>query len=256
MESLMMYLNSKFFLITGGNSGIGLATAHALVEAGAKVAIFGRDQQTVDAAVAALGEGSIGVAGDVSRNEDLDRLFAEVKISGQKLDGLFVNAGIGTLVSIADLSEAMFDNLIGINLRGAFFTVQKALPLMNDGGSIVFTSTAGWHQGVPGYSLYGASKAALVGLSNSLAGELAPRGIRVNTVSPGAIETPIIGRLGLPEEQSQDIFNSWVSNCMAGRVGNSSEVGLLVRFLLSDEASYINGIEVPIDGGYLLGKPA
>lgn len=251
-----MKLNAKFFLVTGGNSGIGLATAHALVESGARVAIFGRDQQTVDAAVAALGDGAIGVAGDVSSNEDLDRLFAEIKSSGQQLDGVFVNAGIGSLVAIADLTEAMFDKLIGINLKGAFFTVQKALPLMNDGGSIVFTSTAGWHQGVPGYSLYGASKAALVGLSNSLAGELAPRKIRVNTVSPGAIETPIIGRLGLPEEQSKDIFSSWGANCMAGRVGNSSEVGSLVRFLLSDEASYINGIELPIDGGYLLGKPA
>lgn len=248
-----MKLNGKLFLITGGNSGIGLATAHALVEAGAKVAILGRDQQTVEAAVAALGDGTIGVAGDVSRNEDLDRLFTEVKKGGQKLDGLFVNAGMGALVSIADLSEAMFDNLIGINLRGAIFTVKKALPLMNDGGSIVFTSTAGWHQGIPGYCLYGASKAALVGLSNSLAGELAPRGIRVNTVSPGAIETPIIGRLGLPEDLSQDIFNSWGSKCMVGRVGSPSEVGLLVRFLLSDEASYITGVEIPVDGGYLLG---
>lgn len=251
-----MKLNGKFFLVTGGNSGIGLATAHALVESGAKVAIFGRDQVTIEAAVAALGGGTIGVAGDVSRNEDLDRLFSEVEMSGQKLDGLFVNAGIATLVSIADLTEAMFDNLIGINLRGAFFTVQKALPLMNDGGSIVFTSTIGWHQGVPGYGLYGASKAALVGLSNSLAGELAPRGIRVNTISPGAIETPIIGRLGIPEAQSQDMFNSWGSKSMAGRVGAPAEVGLLVRFLLSDEASYINGIELPVDGGYLLGKLA
>ena len=251
-----MKLNGKFFLVTGGNSGIGLASARALVEAGAKVVIFGRDQQTVEAAVAVLGDNSVGLAGDVSRNEDLDRLYAEVEESGQKLDGIFVNAGIGALVSIANLSETMFDSIIGINLRGAFFTVQKALPLMKDGGSIVFTSTAGWHQGIPGYSLYGASKAALVGLSNSLAGELAPRRIRVNTVSPGAIETPIIGRLGLPADQSQEIFNSWGSKCMVGRVGNASEVGLLVRFLLSDEASYITGVEIPVDGGYLLGAAA
>ena len=252
----MMDLDGKFFLVTGGNSGIGLATARALVEAGAKVAIFGRDQVTIDAAVATLGGSTIGVAGDVSRNEDLDRLFAEVELSGQKLDGLFVNAGIFTLAPIADFSEAMFDKLIGINLRGAFFTVQTALPLMNDGGSIVFTSTIGWHQGVPGYSLYGASKAALVGLSNSLAGELAPRGIRVNTVSPGTIETPIVGRFGVPEDQGQAMFNVWGSKSMAGRVGAPDEVGLLVRFLLSDEASYINGIELPVDGGYLLGKLA
>ena len=249
-----MNLTGKFFLVTGGNSGIGLATAEALDEAGAKVAIFGRDPSTIEAAMGTLGDGTIGVAGDVSRNEDLDRLFSEIEHSGQNLDGLFVNAGIATLVSIDDLSEAMFDNLMGINLKGAFFTVQKALPLMNDGGSIVFTSTIGWHQGVPAYGLYGASKAALVGLSNSLAGELAPRGIRVNTVSPGAIETPIVGRLGLPEDQAQDMFDFWGGKSMAGRLGVPTEVGLLVRFLLSDQASYINGIEVPVDGGYLLGK--
>lgn len=251
-----MDLNGKFFLVTGGNSGIGLATAQSLVEAGARVAIFGRDQVTIDAAVDTLGGSTIGVAGDVSRNEDLDRLFADVELGGQKLDGLFVNAGIFTAAPIADLSEAMFDNLIGINLKGAFFTVQKALSLMNDGGSIVFTSTIGWHQGVPGYGLYGASKAALVGLSNSLAGELAPRGIRVNTVSPGAIRTPIIRRLGMPEDEGQAMFDLWGSKSMAGRLGAAAEVGLLVRFLLSDESSYINGIELPVDGGYLLGKLA
>ena len=249
-----MDLSGKFFLITGGNSGIGLAAAEAFAEAGARVAIFGRDPVTIEAAIATLGDSAIGVAGDVSRNEDLDRLFSEVEKSGQNLDGLFVNAGIASLVPIEDLSEEMFDNLIGVNLKGAFFTVQKALPLMNDGGSIVFTSTIGWHQGVPAYGLYGASKAALVGLSNSLAGELAPRGIRVNTVSPGAIETPIIGRLGIPQEQGQEMFDYWGGKSMAGRVGTPTEVGLLVRFLLSDQASYINGIEVPVDGGYLLGK--
>lgn len=249
-----MDLSGKFFLITGGNSGIGLATAEALTEAGAKVAIFGRDPVTLEAAIATLGDSAIGVTGDVSRNEDLDRIFSEVKQSGQNLDGLFVNAGIASLAPIEDLSEEMFDNLMGINLKGAFFTVQKALPLMNDGGSIVFTSTIGWHQGVPAYGLYGASKAALVGLSNSLAGELAPRGIRVNTVSPGAIETPIIGRLGIPREEGQEMFDFWGGKSMAGRVGTPIEVGRLVRFLLSDQASYINGIEVPVDGGYLLGK--
>ena len=249
-----MDLSGKFFLVTGGNSGIGLATAEILVEAGARVAIFGRDPETIEAAIAKLGHGAIGVAGDVSRKEDLDQLFLKIEQSGQNLDGLFVNAGIAALVSIEDLSEEMFDNLMGINLKGAFFTVQKALPLMNNGGSIVFTSTIGWHQGVPSYGLYGASKAALVGLSNSLAGELAPRGIRVNTVSPGAIETPIIGRLGIPEAQGQDMFDFWGGKSLAGRVGIPTEVGLLVRFLLSDQASYINGIEIPVDGGYLLGK--
>lgn len=250
----MSSLKNKFYLITGGNSGIGLASAQALVDAGADVAIFGRDRKTLDTAAKTLGKGSLAVAGEVSDLNDLDRLFAEIGRNGRQLDGVFVNAGIAKFTPIADVTETMFDDLMAVNLKGAYFTVQKALPLMNDGGSIVFTSTIGWHQGVPGYSFYGASKAALVGLANALAGELAPRGIRVNTVSPGAIGTPIIGRLGLPEEEAKGLFQLFGSKSMAGRVGEAGEVGQLVRFLLSDEASYINGAEIPVDGGYLLGK--
>ena len=250
----MSNLKNKFYLITGGNSGIGLASAQALVDAGAKVAIFGRDGKTLDTAADTLGNDTLAVAGDVSELNDLDRLFAEIERSGGKLDGVFVNAGIASFTPIADVTETMFDDLMAVNLKGAYFTVQKALPLMNDGGAIVFTSTIGWHQGVPGYSFYGASKAALVGLANALAGELAPRGIRVNTVSPGAIGTPIIGRLGMPEAEADGLFQFFGSKSMAGRVGEAAEVAQLVRFLLSDEASYINGAEIPVDGGYLLGK--
>ena len=250
----MASLKNKFYLITGGNSGIGLASAQSLVGAGAQVAIFGRDRKTLDAAAAVLGNGTLAVAGDVSDLNDLDRLIADIERRGRKLDGVFVNAGVANFTPIAEVSETMFDDLMAVNLKGAYFTVQKALPIMKDGGSIVFTSTIGWHQGVPGYSFYGASKAALVGLANALAGELAPRGIRVNTVSPGAIGTPIVGRLGVPEEEAEGLFQFFGSKSMAGRVGKATEVGQLVRFLLSDEASYINGAEIPVDGGYLLGK--
>jgi len=250
----MAGVKDKFYLITGGNSGIGLAAAQSLIDAGAHVAIFGRNRATLDAALANLGDGNIAVAGDVSRLQDLDRLFSEIERTGRKLDGVFVNAGIANFTPIADVTETMFDDLMAVNLKGAYFTMQKALPTIKNGGAIVFTSTIGWHQGVPGYSFYGASKAALVGLANALAGELAPRGIRVNVVSPGAIGTPIVGRLGMPEEEAEGLFQLVGSRSMAGRVGTAAEVGQLVRFLLSDDASYINGAEIPVDGGYLLGK--
>jgi NAD(P)-dependent dehydrogenase (short-subunit alcohol dehydrogenase family) len=254
MEMNMSELDGKFFLVTGGNSGIGLATAHALAEAGAKLAIFGREAATLDKAASTIGRGTIAVKGDVSKLADLDRLYADIGSTGRKLDGVFVNAGIAQFPNIGDVTEAWFDQMMAVNVKGAYFTVQKALPHLNDGGSIVFTSTVAWHQGMPGASVYAATKAALVGLTKTLAGELAPRKIRVNTVSPGPIRTPISGRMGIPEEHALGFMQMLAAKTMAGRVGEGADVGYAVRFLLSDEASYINGVEIPVDGGYLLGK--
>jgi len=250
----MTKLDDKFFLVTGGNSGIGLATARALAEAGARVAIFGRDAKTLDAAATSIGRGTIAVKGDVSNLADLDRLYAEIGRSGRKLDGVFANAGIAQFPPIHEVTQDWFDQIMAINVRGAYFTVQKALPHMNDGGSIVFTSTIAWHQGMPGASVYAATKAALIGLTNTLAGELAPRKIRVNAVSPGAIRTPMSGRLGMPEEHALGFMQMLASKSMANRMGEGADVANVVRFLLSEEASYVTGIEIVVDGGYLLGK--
>ena len=254
MEKALTQLNDRFFLVTGGNSGIGLATAQALAEAGARVAIIGRDGSTLDAAASRLGHGTIAVKGDVSKLADLDRLYVEIGRSGRKLDGIFVNAGIAQFPPIGEVTEAWFDQIMAINVKGAYFTVQKALPHVNDGGSIVFTSTIAWHQGMPGASVYAATKAALIGFTNTLAGELAPRKIRVNAVSPGAIRTPISGRMGIPEEHALGFMQMIAARSMADRVGDGADVAHVVRFLLSDEASYVNGVEIPVDGGYLLGK--
>lgn len=250
----MSTLEGKFFLITGGNSGIGLAAAQALAQAGASVAIFGREPATLDQAATSIGRGTLAVKGDVSSLADLDRLYAQIGRSGRRLDGLFVNAGIAGFPSIGDVTEAWFDQIVAVNVKGAYFTVQKALPHLNDGGSIVFTSTVAWHQGMPGASVYAATKAALVGMTKTLAGELAPRRIRVNAISPGPIRTPIAGRMGIPEEHALGFMQMLAAKTMAGRIGEGGDVGAAVRFLLSEEASYINGVELPVDGGYLLGK--
>jgi NAD(P)-dependent dehydrogenase (short-subunit alcohol dehydrogenase family) len=249
----MSTLEGKLAVVTGGNSGIGLAAAQALAQAGARVAIFGRDGQSLDAAASTLGKGTIAVRGDVARLADLDRLFAEVGRAGRKIDALFVNAGMARFAPLDQVSEALFDELFAVNVKGAYFTLQKALPHLNDGASIVLNASMTWRQGLAGASLYSATKAALIGLTNSLAGELAPRGIRVNAISPGAISTPIVGRLGMPREHAVGFQQMMAQNTPLKRVGQAEEVARVVRFLCSDASSYITGVEIPVDGGYLLG---
>jgi len=249
----MRTLNGKLAVVTGGNSGIGLAAAKALAEAGARVAIFGRDGKSLDAAASALGAGTIAVRGDVRNMADLDRLFAEVARTRSRIDALFVNAGMARFAPIEQASEALFDELVAVNVKGAYFTVQKAVPYLNDAASIVFNASMTWRQGLAGASIYSATKAALIGLSNTLAGELAARGIRVNAISPGAIPTPILGRLGMPREHAEGFQQMMAQNTPLKRVGQPEEVGRVVRFLCSDESSFVTGVEIPVDGGYLLG---
>src|SRR6202163_3307256 len=195
----MKRLQGKVALVTGGNSGIGLATAKRLQEEGARVAISGRSKKTLDEAVKTLGNGVVAVEADVARLTDLDRLYAEISQKLGKIDVLFVNAGVAKFAPLAETSESVYDEQFDINIKGAYFTIQKALPFLNDGASIILNTSVAGSTGNPGASAYSATKAALRSLARTAAAELVGRGIRVNTVAPGPIVTPILGWTGLPQ---------------------------------------------------------
>ncbi len=245
----MGQLDGKVALITGGNSGIGLATAKRFVAEGAKVAISGRDQSTLDAAVRELGENALGVAGDISKLEDIDRLIAATTDRFGKIDILFANAGIAPFAPITDIDEQFYDQVFAVNVKGVFFTVQRALPHLNDGASIVVTSSISNELGAEGASVYAATKAAVRSLVRNMAAEFAPRGIRVNTLSPGPIETPIYGRLGMPPEAAEQMAEALKKQVPMGRFGQADEVANVALFLASDQASFVMGAEFTVDGG-------
>src|SRR2546426_11530852 len=196
----MKRLEGKVAVVTGGNSGIGLATAKRLQEEGAKVAISGRSKKTLDEAARTLGNGVVAVQADVAKLTDVDKLYAEVSRKLGKIDVLFVNAGVAKFAPLAETSESVYDEQFDINIKGAYFTIQKALPLLNDGASIILNTSVADSKGTTGTSAYSATKAALRSLARTAAAELAGRGIRVNTVAPGPIVTPIFGRTGLSKE--------------------------------------------------------
>ena len=196
----MKRLEGKVAVVTGGNSGIGLATAKRLQQEGARVAISGRSKKTLDEAVKTIGNGVLAIQSDVAKLTDIDKLFAEVSKKLGKIDVLFVNAGVAKFAPLADTPESMFDEQFDINIKGAYFTIQKALPFLNDGASIILNTSVADQKGTIGASAYAATKAALRSLARTAAAELDSRGIRVNTVAPGPIETPIFGRTGLPQE--------------------------------------------------------
>jgi len=233
-------LDGKVAVITGGNSGIGLAAE------GARVALLGRDTTTLDAAVAELGGETMGMAGDAQNMEDLDRLYEEVRAAFGSIDVLFVNAGLANMRPIEDVDEAHFDLTFGVNVKGAYFTVQKALPLMNDGGGIVLTTSIANETGNPAMSVYSASKAALRSLARTLSAEPVACGIRVN---PGPIETPIFSRLGLPPEAQEAMAAAFTERVPLKRFGAAEEVANAVLFLSSPESSYVLGAELVVDGG-------
>ena len=242
-------LDGKVAVITGGNSGIGLATAKRFVEEGAHVVIIGRREKALKEAAAFIGRSVTTVAGDVSRLEDLDRLYDVVKEKHGHIDVLFANAGWGEVAPLAVATEAHFDQTFDLNVKGTFFTAQKALPLFKDGGSIILTSSVSNVLGLPGFSVYAASKAAVRSFARGWTMELKDRKIRVNTISPGPIETPALEKAGLTPEQVKQAVDQWVSEVPLGRRGKPEEIAAAALFLASDESSYITGVDLGVDGG-------
>jgi NAD(P)-dependent dehydrogenase (short-subunit alcohol dehydrogenase family) len=245
----MKRFEGKVAVVTGGNSGIGLATAKRLREEGAKVAISGRDAKTLDSAVKEIGGDTLAVQADVSQLADIDKLYAAVQEKFGKIDVLFVNAGVAKFAPYAVSDEKIFDEMYDINVKGAYFTIQKAIPFLNDGASVVLNTSIASTKGTEGASIYASTKAAVRSFARTAARELLPRKIRVNAVAPGPITTPIIGRAGLTEEQQRAYVASSATRVPMGRSGTSEEVAAAVAFLASDEASYITGVELNVDGG-------
>jgi NAD(P)-dependent dehydrogenase (short-subunit alcohol dehydrogenase family) len=242
-------LKGKVAVITGGNSGIGLTTAKRFVEEGADVVITGRRKKELDQAAAQIGRNVTVIQGDVSRLQDLDRLYQTVKDQHGHIDILFANAGVGRVTPLGTITEDHFDQVFGINVKGMLFTVQQALPLFRDGGSIILNASVAAQKGIAGFSVYNASKAAVRSFARTWSSDLKDRKIRVNAISPGPIETPIFEKLGL-SEQEFDQFGKYVTTQMPmGRIGKSDEVAAAVLFLASDESSYITGVDLCVDGG-------
>ncbi|HEY9755738.1 MAG TPA: glucose 1-dehydrogenase [Oculatellaceae cyanobacterium] len=238
----MAKLEGKTAVITGGTTGIGLATAKLFVQEGAYVFITGRRQKELDEAVAEIGKNITGVRGDVSKLEDLDGLYETVRKRGP-LDIVFANAGVAEAAPLTEITPEHFDKVFNINVRGLLFTVNKALPLMNDGGSIILTGSVAGVKGTPGFSVYGASKAAIRNLVRNWTNELSGRKIRSNVISPGPIDTPILS--GIPGQMRDQI----VAAIPMGRPGTSEEVAQTALFLASDDSSFISGSEIFVDGG-------
>jgi NAD(P)-dependent dehydrogenase (short-subunit alcohol dehydrogenase family) len=239
----------KVALVTGGNSGIGLAVAQGLVDEGARVVIVGRNAETVARSAGALGAAAHGIVADTARLADLDRVIAATReFGGGRLDVVFANAGVGTFGPLAATSEEMFDSTFDINVKGVYFTVQKAVVLMQPGGAIVLNASVAASKGNPIGSVYGATKAAVRSFGRTIAAELVERGIRVNVVSPGPIETPIFGRTA-NTEQVAAIKAAMLARNPMKRFGTTDEVSAAVLFLASDAASFITGVDLLVDGG-------
>jgi NAD(P)-dependent dehydrogenase (short-subunit alcohol dehydrogenase family) len=242
-------LEGKVAVITGGNSGIGLAAARRFVAEGAHVFITGRRQAELDEAVTQIGRNVTGVQGDVSHLADLDRLFATVKQQQGHLDVLFANAGVLAVAPLGSITEEHFDKVFNINVKGVLFTVQKALPLFTDGGSIILNASVASVRGIEGASVYSATKAAVRSFARCWTTELRHRQIRVNVISPGPIETPIFNKAGLTREQVAEAKAGLVAAVPLGRMGTPDEVANAAVFLASDDSSYVTGIELFVDGG-------
>lgn len=246
----MSKLPGKVAVITGGSSGIGLATAKRLVAEGAYVFITGRRQSELDAAVSTIGKNVTGVQGDVSKLADLDRLYASVRQQKGHIDILFANAGIGEFAPLGAITEEHFDKTFNANVKGMLFTVQKALPLLKDGSSIILNASIVSQTGPPAFSVYSASKAAVRSFARTFTTDLKDRKIRVNAVSPGVVPSPgYRNSLGMSEEQIKQYSESVVGNIPLGRTGTLDEIAKVVSFLASDESSYVAGIEMIVDGG-------
>jgi NAD(P)-dependent dehydrogenase (short-subunit alcohol dehydrogenase family) len=243
-------LANKIAIVTGATSGIGLSTAKLFAAEGARVYITGRRKDALDKAVAEIGNGAVGVHADSANNEDLDKLFAQVKSEQGRLDVLVVNAGGGTMLPLGQITEEQIDDTFGRNVKAVIFTVQKALPLLGQGSSVVLTGSTAGTEGTAAFSVYSASKAAVRNLARSWALDLKGTGIRVNVVSPGATRTPgLVELAGDDKEQQQGLLDYLASRIPLGRVGEAEEIAKATLFLASDDASFVNGAELFADGG-------
>jgi NAD(P)-dependent dehydrogenase (short-subunit alcohol dehydrogenase family) len=245
----MAKLAGKVALVTGGNSGMGLVTARLFAAEGAKVIITGRRQKDLDEAARSIGPAALAVAGDVSKLPDLDRLYAAIRQRFDRLDVLFANAGFGEMAALGDVTEDQFDRQFATNVKGLFFTVQKALPLLSDGASVILNSSIAGYTGMEGFSVYSATKAAVRSFARTWTSDLKARRIRVNSLSPGPIETPIFGKMGVSAEQAVGFKQALPTMVPLGRMGRSEEIATTALFLASDDSSYITGIDLTVDGG-------
>lgn len=242
-------LEGKIALVTGGSSGIGFATAQRFVKEGAHVYITGRRQRELDEAVKAIGGSVTGIQADASNPADLDRLYAQIKQEKGKLDTIFVNAGGGTLLPLGAITEQQYYDTFDTNVKGVIFTVQKALPLLQDASTIVLNASTAASQGMGAFSVYAASKAAVRNLARGWATDLKERKIRVNVVSPGVIVTPGYKTAGMTDEQIQSFAAQMATTIPLGRTGEADEVAKAVVFLASDDSSFVNAAELVVDGG-------
>ena len=248
----MKRLAGKVALVTGGSSGMGLASAQLFAEHGARLVVTGRDPAALAAAASLLGEDALAVSSDAADLAQIDALMTTVKAHHGRIDVLFVNAGVARAAPIEQVTEADFDAQLDINLKGVYFTIQKALPLMAPGASVILTTSITNQLGSPNFSVYAASKAALRSLVKSLGLELIGRGIRVNAISPGPIATPMFDRLGLPDALAETKKRAIAEKSPSKRFGVASEIASCALFLASDDSAYIVGEEIVVDGGMSL----
>jgi NAD(P)-dependent dehydrogenase (short-subunit alcohol dehydrogenase family) len=247
-STIMGKLEGKVAVITGGSTGIGFATAKLFADEGAQVFITGRRQAELEAAVKQI-RGAIGVRGDVASLGDLDRLYAEVRTRAGRIDVLFANAGGGSLAPIGDITEEQFDGTFGVNAKGTLFTVQKALPLLTRGASIILNASTAASMGLPTFSVYSATKAAIRSYARSWILDLKDRQVRVNALSPGSTETPGLSGLAANEQQWDEMKKAMAATIPLGRLGTPLEVAKAALFLACDDSSFVNGSELFVDGG-------
>ncbi len=248
----MSRLKNKVAVITGGNSGIGFGIAEAFRKEGAVGTVTGRNESTLSSAVNALGEGFIGIKGDVTDLADLENVFRKTAGKFGKIDALVVNAGGVVdgvpMAAISEMTEEGYDRYMDLNLKSAYFTVQRSLPYLNEGASVILIGSSAAHRAAPGMAVYSAAKAALISLAKGLSLDLLDKKIRVNTLSPGSIDTPVFGKI-VPQEQLDQVKQAWINITPAGRQGLPSDIGNAAVFLASDESSFIVGTEILSDGG-------
>ena len=244
----MSRLKNKVAVITGGNSGIGLGIAEEFKNEGAKGVIVGRNQKTLDSAVAQLGDNFIAINADVTNLDDLEMVFKETSEKFGKIDVIVANAGAGTVGTVATIGEAEYDKTMDLNLKAVYFTVNKALPYMNDGGSIVLIGSNAAHRAYPNFTLYGAAKAAVIFFAKAFSSDLLGRKIRANVITPGTTDTPAFEKF-VPLEQIDAIKTHFASEMPIGRIGQPSDIGKTAVFLASDDSSFILGAEILVDGG-------